>query len=303
MDVRLLAPFVVISFLSQAASAQVDSLSDIFPLSVGNQWIYDFEYSAAGMSHSQAVYDTGRATFTVTSETPFADSIVWTLHSSRNFSRTTYPDGGAFTISVQDSSDIEVVEKLEAHHQMYAIPWDPTGPFAFIDTDVDSIRFFRYVATDQSGQATFHTWIWPDQAQGATRNTYSLQSQVGMALTSYRLSTCCSWYGSNYYLRKFQILSIHSKPPGVAWEFVLHQNYPNPFNPTTTISFSIPLRTFVTIDIIDIVGRVAATVVSEELNAGSYERRWIASGMPSGMYFYRMRAGTYVETKKLLLIR
>ena len=82
-------------------------------------------------------------------------------------------------------------------------------------------------------------------------------------------------------------------------EFALHQNYPNPFNPTTTISFSLPSRSVVSLKIFDVMGREISTIVSGELQAGSYTRQWNASAFSSGVYFYRMEAGRYVETKEV----
>jgi hypothetical protein len=86
-------------------------------------------------------------------------------------------------------------------------------------------------------------------------------------------------------------------------EFGLAQNYPNPFNPSTTISFTIPLRSRVTLKIFDVIGREVATLVSDELTAGNYQRQWNASGFPSGVYFYRLQAGTYTDTKRLILLK
>jgi hypothetical protein len=86
-------------------------------------------------------------------------------------------------------------------------------------------------------------------------------------------------------------------------QFALMQNYPNPFNPSTTIAFSIPTRSQVTLKIFDVMGREVSVIVSDVLPAGTYQRQWIASGMPSGIYFYRLQAGTYCQTRKLLLIR
>ena len=85
--------------------------------------------------------------------------------------------------------------------------------------------------------------------------------------------------------------------------FILMQNYPNPFNPTTTISFDIPLRSFVSLKVFDMLGREVSTIVSGELGVGSYTRHWDAVNMPSGIYVYRLQAGTYRETKKLMLLK
>jgi len=85
--------------------------------------------------------------------------------------------------------------------------------------------------------------------------------------------------------------------------FSLYQNYPNPFNPSTNISFTLPVKSFVSLKIFDLSGREIATIVSEELSAGNYTRQWDAANMPSGVYFYRLKAGSFTETKKLILVR
>ena len=85
--------------------------------------------------------------------------------------------------------------------------------------------------------------------------------------------------------------------------FSLYQNYPNPFNPTTVISFSISSNSFVSLKVFDLIGREVATIISEELLVGNYSRQWITNGMPSGIYFYRLQAGTYSATKKLVLLK
>jgi hypothetical protein len=90
------------------------------------------------------------------------------------------------------------------------------------------------------------------------------------------------------------------KPPK---EFRLSQNYPNPFNPSTTISFSLSSKSFVSLKIYDALGREVSILVSEELPAGIYIQDWNAHNLPSGVYFYRLQAGSFVNTKKLLLLK
>ncbi|MGD0338153.1 MAG: T9SS type A sorting domain-containing protein [Bacteroidota bacterium] len=85
--------------------------------------------------------------------------------------------------------------------------------------------------------------------------------------------------------------------------FTLKQNYPNPFNPTTTISFSLPTPSKVSLKVFDLLGREVAIIVSEVLSAGDHSRQWNASGFASGIYYYRLEAGIFVETKKLVLLR
>jgi len=93
--------------------------------------------------------------------------------------------------------------------------------------------------------------------------------------------------------------------------FILFQNYPNPFNPSTTISFSLPSKSFVSLKVFDALGREVSVVLYEELSAGTYSKQWNAAGLPSGIYFYRLQArqtsggqaGSFTETKKLLLLK
>ncbi|MCW9066002.1 MAG: T9SS type A sorting domain-containing protein, partial [Ignavibacteriaceae bacterium] len=85
--------------------------------------------------------------------------------------------------------------------------------------------------------------------------------------------------------------------------FALSQNYPNPFNPMTTINYQIPNLNFVTLKIYDVLGSEVVTLVSEEKPAGTYEITWNAGQLPSGIYFFRIQAGSFIETKKMILLR
>jgi hypothetical protein len=92
-------------------------------------------------------------------------------------------------------------------------------------------------------------------------------------------------------------------------QFALFQNYPNPFNPTTTISWKIPESRFVTLRVYDLLGCEVATLVNEVMPPGEYQIPWDArqnlpaTGLPSGLYFYRLVAGGYSETKRALLLK
>jgi ligand-binding sensor domain-containing protein len=99
------------------------------------------------------------------------------------------------------------------------------------------------------------------------------------------------------------ITSVERLSTDLPTHFSLGQNYPNPFNPSTTISFSLPSKSFVSLKVFDIIGREIAAIISEEMSAGSYTKQWNAANMSSGIYFYRLQAGSFTETKKLLLLR
>jgi hypothetical protein len=85
--------------------------------------------------------------------------------------------------------------------------------------------------------------------------------------------------------------------------FSLEQNYPNPFNPTTNIRFSITEKGSVSLRIFDVLGKEIATILNDELNAGTYSVSWNASGFSSGVYFYRLQTKDFSDTKKLLLTK
>lgn len=89
----------------------------------------------------------------------------------------------------------------------------------------------------------------------------------------------------------------------VVSDFELHQNYPNPFNPTTTIVYQIPEKNFVTLKIFDVLGNEITTLINEEKEAGSYESILNAEGLVSGVYYYQLESGSYIETRKMILIK
>ena len=85
--------------------------------------------------------------------------------------------------------------------------------------------------------------------------------------------------------------------------FELQQNYPNPFNPSTVISYQLPVSSFVTLKVYDVVGREAKTLVSSRENAGTYAVRFEGSSLASGIYFYRLRADNFAAVRKLVLLK
>jgi hypothetical protein len=91
--------------------------------------------------------------------------------------------------------------------------------------------------------------------------------------------------------------------PTMAHSYSLYQNFPNPFNPVTTIPFTVPTDAFVTLKIYDVIGREVQTIVSSLLQAGDYYPQWNASGMPSGVYFYRLQAGATTITRRMLVLK
>lgn len=99
------------------------------------------------------------------------------------------------------------------------------------------------------------------------------------------------------------VTSFEVRQENLPTVFALSQNYPNPFNPSTTIQFSISHSQFVILKVYDNLGREVATLVNEEKLPGNYEVKFDGSNLPSGVYFYRLQAGNFSQTKKLLLLK
>jgi hypothetical protein len=124
-----------------------------------------------------------------------------------------------------------------------------------------------------------------------------------------------SSFTSNNNISPIKIVSCSDLPPQppsllipsnnnlIIVDFRLEQNYPNPFNPVTDIRYLILNIAQVTLKIYDLVGREIATLVNDVKQPGEYSVEWNAEGLPSGIYFCKISAGTFVDTKKMLLVR
>jgi hypothetical protein len=86
-------------------------------------------------------------------------------------------------------------------------------------------------------------------------------------------------------------------------EYRLEQNFPNPFNPSTKIKYSVPQQSQVKIKVFDILGNEIETLVNEEKPVGTYKLTWYAENLPSGIYFYQLQAGDFIQTKKMVLMK
>ena len=99
------------------------------------------------------------------------------------------------------------------------------------------------------------------------------------------------------------VLSVQNDPSVVPMAFGLEQNYPNPFNPSTTIRYALPHRSHVTLTVFSILGQQITTLVNGDIDAGYHTVQFDGSELASGVDLYRMQAGNFVQTRKLLLVR
>lgn len=116
------------------------------------------------------------------------------------------------------------------------------------------------------------------------------------------------WYVNLGHLYLYHLLQIAAATSataagGVPNNFELLQNYPNPFNPSTQIDYELQRRSHVTIKVYDVLGRYVATLVNRTQSAGSHSVKFDASRLPSGIYFYRLSAGTFIAVRKMMVIK
>jgi len=106
-------------------------------------------------------------------------------------------------------------------------------------------------------------------------------------------------------ISNFRILLTNAGNNGIEIpkSFKLYDNYPNPFNPVTTIKFDIPVNRYVKLKIYDIMGREITNLLNMDLKAGTYEYKWNASNYSSGMYFYKIETGSFIDVKRMVLIK
>jgi hypothetical protein len=132
---------------------------------------------------------------------------------------------------------------------------------------------------------------------------YSLNSTVGESFIGKSTSTLNQQQVGFWYVYQQSIITEIEEEETIPTVFKLEQNYPNPFNPSTKIKFAVPEKSNVLIKVYDILGSEVVTLVNKEMDAGWYENDFNAFGLSSGVYLLRMEAGSFVNTKKMILLR
>lgn len=232
--------------------------------------------------------------------TPNLETIKWQLNVSNNiYSGPSLSREGIF-IAIGAGTEIKAYYTNMSRKPVSDFRASKLRPY----TGIDSVDFF-----DQSSYTpTSWNWSFP----GSNTPTSTQQNPGNIRYNSggvyeVRLVTTNA-FGTDTLIKECYIeavpwLSVEPTGNEIPEKYSLSQNYPNPFNPVTNIKFGIPKTGFVNLKVFDISGKEVSTLISKEMNAGSYTFDFDASSLSSGIYFYSISAGDFIETKKMILIK
>lgn len=284
-SLQLLFCSIIFLFITTNLSGQ-----DYFPLEVGNRWDYNVEIHSPGGHIS---YDTlsilitekkmlsnGKEYFV------FSSSLSFGFYGSR-FARV--EDNKIYVYLEEDSTDC------------FVFRFDiPMGSFyskcngANVEVlSIDTVFFWGTLDINQYQELyrfSEHFGIYDYYEPGLVTKYYSLSGCIISGVS----------YGN-------LLVPVYETEPTLQTKLSISQNYPNPFNPSTKIKYSVISTQNVIVKVYDLLGREVATLVNQEKPAGSYEAEFsmglIHQTLPSGVYFYRLQAGSFVETKKMVLTK
>jgi len=282
-------------------------LYDVFPLAKWNQYNYNYQFSDTTYyvgAFEYAQNDSGTIEFLITDSTLVGNNIEWLVEQRKHLVRhyVTPISDSIFAINSIDSFKIledRYSGKLIEQSNFYWVTKIWQFPFT------DDFQVYRYVSVPSlimsysDGLTGGFDSLWFNNTKGLYKRrrkfTYLGNSQNYTEMIA-------NLVGS--------IVGLSDRPYQKIDEFILTQNYPNPFNPSTKIKYAIPASlnpseggTLVILKVYDLLGREVATVMNEEKLAGYYEIEFNGNNLPSGVYFYRLKAGGFVETKKMILLR
>ena len=177
-------------------------------------------------------------------------------------------------------------------------------------TEGDSIEFF-IEAKDENNDTLYCTWVYDDSVMAIDttmyKSSFTLQFPIGTTGTHSVKASVTD--GINIVETKWNvtvedyITAVELKKMKIPTEYMLEQNYPNPFNSSTTICYQLPKPGRVNISIYNVAGQLIKTLVNENKNAGYFSVNWQASGVGTGLYYYRIDAGDFSAVKKVMVMK
>jgi hypothetical protein len=300
-------------FIFQSSCSGDTSSFRFFPLNIGDRYVYYIEKFLSQPPTYTRYYVTSVVT---------RDSIL----SGKRY---------IFSEGIPSFNNLWI--RVDSIGNVYAYDSSTLCPFYFFENRIDSLSAIpndtikdciesisKYVCVTYDnhtifGISTSRKEFYRIQffAGGATTLRKQFSKNFGLtclrtSLTSgiYQITTTCYLRGcviNNVVFGDTNLVSINQSSAENATGFRLYQNYPNPFNPSTNIRFDLPEDNFVTIKIYDILGKEVKTIVNEFKHAGSYRVSFIASSVesrvPSGVYYYVMRSGRFLDKRRMVILK
>ncbi len=301
----LLSFFLAVCPLFQMVHAQGDTLVDVFPLAVGNQWTYRYYiWYGQNVLHFRAESDSGCATYTVVGRVASPDSTRWLFQRRRDLRHhLELGSQGDSTYAIRDTAAFEIIEQHTGGHQLYRTTLDLLDVFPFTSEHIDTTMILRYRKVTSGDSVRF---LSRRRGWSGTRSLFTFVKQTGLLRYEHDLGFIDAWSNADHYLVHSIITSAGPARPLSA--FSLSQNYPNPFNPLTTINVSVPSQANLTLKIYDVLGKEVKSFEYENVPAGTHQIVWdgksnAGTQVASGVYFYRLTSGSTMLTKEMILLR
>jgi len=294
----LLITFFLFIKIIYGQTSNVDS-SFVFPLNVGDKWFYNVDNSSFPGHHWN--YST---TFIIKSDTVMPNN-------KKYFEFPAMLDElGTDTVSsiiYLRKSGLKVYEYITADSNEHLL-------FDFSANIGDTLSYFEYEPL--TGQPTNHPqyiilnsidtleYFLKIKLKTFNFSGILVADTLGITYATNAIGTLWSLFGATIDGKSYgNILSVQLKENKEPSNFSIYQNYPNPFNPSTIITYSLPQKSRVTLKIYDLLGKEICTLVNGEKTSGTYKVVWNAQNVPSGVYFYKITAGAFSKTNKMLLLK
>ncbi len=276
--------------------SQDDSLVCIFPLEAGFQWKYDYDAESWALEPFFETHDSGKIYIIILSKDVQTNITIWNIEEKQDFIRHYHAYSPTHDTTYRVLKIINYF-LTENHDSNYIVS-------GYSDSKIWTfVGLHRYRIVDSSG--TYKDTI----TSYGTITKFTFKKNTGVISRSYSSHNAYALQvDQNVFLESY-ILGLNDNEFNSAIiGFILFQNHPNPFNPSTKIKYSISSNVKgetknVVLKVYDILGNEIETLVNEEKPPGTYEVTWNAANLPSGVYFYQLRTGNFLETKKMILLR
>lgn len=145
--------------------------------------------------------------------------------------------------------------------------------------------------------------VFGSGAVTSSNNNYQIVGTLGQTLIGVNKNSSINEFIGFWYNKNNITVGVEQLHDNTAEGFQLEQNYPNPFRTTTSITYTLPTFSFVSLKLFDVFGREVEPILNEQRDKGTYTIEWLNRDLKSGMYFYQLRAGNTIVTKQLVLLK